>query len=110
MAKKIAIKRITEAFRNQRDAKVASYMRRIACSSNSFKYQRTTREMFCLKILDKHKNITKLLNIFRCGIDSDIYMVFEHMEADLHAGWTFKVTNGNLFYITRKLKCVGQTS
>ena len=102
-------------------------MRRIACSSNSFKYQRTTREMFCLKILDKHKNITKydihstvlsltcnkfsrLLNIFRCGIDSDIYMVFEHMEADLHAGWTFKVTNGNLFYITRKLKCVGQTS
>ncbi|CAL6302389.1 unnamed protein product [Bathycoccus prasinos] len=40
--KKIAIKRITEAFRNQRDAK------------------RTTREMFCLKILDKHKNITKL--------------------------------------------------
>lgn len=91
MAKKIAITRITEAFRNQRDAK------------------RTTREMFCLKILDKHKNITKLLNIFRCGIDSDIYMVFEHMEADLHAGWTFKVTNGNLFYITRKLKCVGQT-
>ncbi|CAL6306357.1 unnamed protein product [Bathycoccus prasinos] len=80
--KKIAIKRITEALCNQRDAK------------------RTTREMFCLKILDKHKNIIK------CGIDSDIYMVFEHMEADLHAGWTFKVTNGNLFYITRKLKCI----
>lgn len=63
----VAIKRIIDAFRNQKDA------------------QRTCREIVCLRILNEHKNVVKLLNIFRCEIDSDIYLVFDRMEADLHS-------------------------
>ena len=38
-----------------------------------------------LKELNKHENIIKLLNIYKADNDKDLYMVFEFMEADLHA-------------------------
>lgn len=62
----IALKKIFDAFHNATDA------------------QRTFREIMFLQKLD-HENIIRLLNVHRAENDRDIYLVFEHMETDLHA-------------------------
>jgi mitogen-activated protein kinase 15 len=62
----VALKKIFDAFQNATDA------------------QRTFREIMFLYELD-HINIIKLLNVHRAENDKDIYLVFEHMETDLHA-------------------------
>lgn len=61
----VAIKKIFDAFQNAADA------------------QRTYREIMFLMDL-KHPNIINLLNVHRAMNDRDIYLVFEHMSADLH--------------------------
>lgn len=62
----VAVKKIFDAFQNSTDA------------------QRTFREVMFLQSL-KHDNIIKLLSVHRADNDKDIYLVFEHMETDLHA-------------------------
>ena len=62
----IALKKIYDAFRNGTDS------------------QRTYREvMFLLQL--KHKNIVKLLKVIKAENKKDIYLVFNHMQTDLHA-------------------------
>ncbi|CAD8162026.1 unnamed protein product [Paramecium pentaurelia] len=62
----VALKKIFDAFQNATDA------------------QRTFREIMFLYELD-HQNIIKLYNVHRAENNKDIYLVFEHMETDLHA-------------------------
>ena len=62
----VALKKIFDAFHNATDA------------------QRTYREIMFLESL-QHENIIKLLTVHRAENDRDIYLVFEHMETDLHA-------------------------
>ena len=62
----VALKKIFDAFHNATDA------------------QRTFREIMFLDSL-QHENIIKLLTVHRAENDRDIYLVFEHMETDLHA-------------------------
>lgn len=38
-----------------------------------------------LSQLGDHENIVKLQNVLKADNDKDIYLVFEHMETDLHA-------------------------
>ncbi|CAK73063.1 unnamed protein product (macronuclear) [Paramecium tetraurelia] len=61
----VALKKIFDAFQNATDA------------------QRTFREIMFLYELD-HQNIVKLYNVHRAENHKDIYLVFEHMETDLH--------------------------
>ncbi|KAK5581277.1 hypothetical protein RB653_001308 [Dictyostelium firmibasis] len=63
----VALKKIFDAFQNATDA------------------QRTFREIMFLQELHGHENIIKLLNVIKADNDRDIYLVFEHMETDLHA-------------------------
>ncbi|NP_001120461.1 mitogen-activated protein kinase 15 [Xenopus tropicalis] len=70
----VAVKKIFDAFRNRTDA------------------QRTFREIMFLQEFGEHPNIIKLLNVIRAQNDKDIYLVFEHMETDLHA----VIKKGNL--------------
>jgi len=63
----VALKKIFDAFQNATDA------------------QRTFREIMFLQELHGHENIIKLLNVLKADNDRDIYLVFEHMETDLHA-------------------------
>eukprot|EP00212_Chloropicon_laureae_P006727 CAMPEP_0197500706 /NCGR_PEP_ID=MMETSP1311-20131121/61662_1 /TAXON_ID=464262 /ORGANISM="Genus nov. species nov., Strain RCC856" /LENGTH=259 /DNA_ID=CAMNT_0043046461 /DNA_START=42 /DNA_END=818 /DNA_ORIENTATION=- len=63
----VALKKIFDAFQNATDA------------------QRTFREIMFLQELSGHGNIVRLLNVLRADNDRDIYLVFEHMESDLHA-------------------------
>eukprot|EP01025_Chloroclados_australasicus_P044937 TRINITY_DN4896_c0_g1_i3.p1 TRINITY_DN4896_c0_g1~~TRINITY_DN4896_c0_g1_i3.p1 ORF type:complete len:426 (-),score=45.41 TRINITY_DN4896_c0_g1_i3:5138-6415(-) len=63
----VALKKIYDAFQNQTDA------------------QRTFREIMFLQELNGHENIISLLNVLKAENDSDIYLVFEYMETDLHA-------------------------
>ena len=63
----VALKKIFDAFRNATDA------------------QRTFREIMFLQEFGKHENIIKLNNVIRASNDKDIYLVFEHMDTDLHA-------------------------
>ena len=63
----VALKKIFDAFRNATDA------------------QRTFREIMFLQEFGKHDNIIKLNNVIRASNDKDIYLVFEHMDTDLHA-------------------------
>ncbi|XP_053571968.1 LOW QUALITY PROTEIN: mitogen-activated protein kinase 15 [Bombina bombina] len=70
----VAVKKIFDAFRNRTDA------------------QRTFREIMFLQEFGEHPNIIKLLNVIRAENDKDIYLVFEHMETDLHA----VIKKGNL--------------
>lgn len=65
-SKTVALKKIFDAFHNATDA------------------QRTYREIMFLESL-KHENIIKLLTVHRADNNRDIYLVFEHMETDLHA-------------------------
>lgn len=64
--KVVALKKIFDAFHNATDA------------------QRTFREIMLLHQLN-HDNIVQLLNVHRAENDRDIYLIFEHMETDLHA-------------------------
>ena len=64
--KVVAVKKVFDAFHNATDA------------------QRTFREIIFLSQLN-HENIIKQLNYIRADNDKDIYIIFEHMEADLHA-------------------------
>ncbi|XP_067112128.1 mitogen-activated protein kinase 15 [Osmerus mordax] len=70
----VAVKKIFDAFRNRTDA------------------QRTFREIMFLQEFGDHPNIVKLLNVIRAHNDKDIYLVFEHMDTDLHA----VIKKGNL--------------
>jgi len=63
----VALKKIFDAFQNATDA------------------QRTFREIMFLQEISSHGNIIRLLNVLRADNDRDIYLVFEHMETDLHA-------------------------
>ncbi|RTG86433.1 uncharacterized protein DC041_0006238 [Schistosoma bovis] len=59
--KKLALKKIFDAFRNQTDA------------------QRTFREISFLQQFSNHPNIIRLLNVIKAENDKDIYLVFEYM-------------------------------
>ncbi|CAL8296932.1 unnamed protein product [Lota lota] len=63
----VAVKKIFDAFRNRTDA------------------QRTFREIMFLQEFGNHTNIIKLINVIRAQNDKDIYLIFEHMDTDLHA-------------------------
>ena len=63
----VALKKIFDAFQNATDA------------------QRTFREVMFLKEMAGHEHIVSLLNVLKADNDRDIYLVFEHMETDLHA-------------------------
>lgn len=63
----VALKKIFGAFQNATDA------------------QRTFREIVFLKEFGNHDNIVLLKEVIRADNDKDIYLVFEHMEIDLHA-------------------------
>jgi len=63
----VALKKIFGAFQNATDA------------------QRTFREIVFLKEFGNHENIVLLKEVIRADNDKDIYLVFEHMEIDLHA-------------------------
>ncbi|XP_034660716.1 mitogen-activated protein kinase 15 [Drosophila subobscura] len=62
----VALKKIFDAFRDTTDA------------------QRTYREVVFLRAFRHHPNIIRLLGIYRATNDMDFYLVFEHMESDLH--------------------------
>eukprot|EP01135_Chromosphaera_perkinsii_P011098 Nk52_evm7s2340 gene=Nk52_evmTU7s2340 len=62
----VALKKIFDAFQNATDA------------------QRTFREIMFLQEFNNHDNIIKLLNVLKANNDSDIYLVFEYMDTDLH--------------------------
>ena len=63
----VALKKIFDAFQNSTDA------------------QRTFREVMFLQEMKGHEHIISLLNVLKADNDRDIYLVFEHMETDLHA-------------------------
>jgi mitogen-activated protein kinase 15 len=63
----VALKKIFDAFQNSTDA------------------QRTYREVAFLQEMKGHEHIISLLNVMKADNDRDIYLVFEHMETDLHA-------------------------
>nr|CCA21948.1 mitogenactivated protein kinase putative [Albugo laibachii Nc14] len=63
----VAVKKCFDAFRNPTDA------------------QRTFREVMYLQELRGHENIIRLLNVIKADNDRDIYLIFDHMETDLHA-------------------------
>jgi mitogen-activated protein kinase 15 len=64
---KCALKKIFDAFQNATDA------------------QRTFREVVFLQQMDDHENIVQLQSVIKADNDRDLYLVFEHMETDLHA-------------------------
>jgi mitogen-activated protein kinase 15 len=63
----VALKKIFDAFQNDTDA------------------QRTFREIMFLQELSDHENIIQLLNVVKAENDRDVYLIFEHMDTDLHA-------------------------
>ena len=63
----VALKKIFDAFQNATDA------------------QRTFREVVFLQQMDQHENIVQLQSVIKADNDRDLYLVFEHMETDLHA-------------------------
>ena len=62
----VAIKKIYDAFTNNTDA------------------QRTFREIFLLMEMGNHPNIIKISNLRKAKNLTDLYVIFELMEADLH--------------------------
>lgn len=62
----VALKKVFDAFHNATDA------------------QRTYREVMFLQELNGHENIIRLRNIIKANNNKDLYLVFDHMEADLH--------------------------
>eukprot|EP00448_Togula_jolla_P014322 CAMPEP_0170586704 /NCGR_PEP_ID=MMETSP0224-20130122/9886_1 /TAXON_ID=285029 /ORGANISM="Togula jolla, Strain CCCM 725" /LENGTH=369 /DNA_ID=CAMNT_0010910267 /DNA_START=17 /DNA_END=1123 /DNA_ORIENTATION=- len=63
----VAVKKIFDAFQNSTDA------------------QRTYREIVLLRQLVGSDNIVQLRDVMGASNDRDIYLIFDHMEADLHA-------------------------
>ena len=63
----VAVKKIFDAFQNSTDA------------------QRTYREVMFLQEMKGYEHIVSLLNVMKADNDRDLYLVFEHMETDLHA-------------------------
>ena len=63
----VALKKIFDAFQNSTDA------------------QRTYREVMFLQEMKGYEHIVSLLNVLKADNDRDLYLVFEHMETDLHA-------------------------
>jgi len=63
----VALKKIFDAFQNSTDA------------------QRTFREIMYLQAMNGHENIIRLQNVLKAENDRDIYLVFDHMDTDLHA-------------------------
>jgi len=63
----VALKKIFDAFQNATDA------------------QRTFREVMFLQEMRGHEHVITLLNVLKADNDRDIYLIFEHMETDLHA-------------------------
>jgi len=63
----VALKKIFDAFQNATDA------------------QRTYREIVILQQLVGQENIVQLQHVMGAANDRDIYLVFDYMEADLHA-------------------------
>ena len=53
--------------------------------------QRTFREVMLLQELNGHDNIIRLLNVIKAQNDTDLYLVFDYMEADL-----FNVIRANI--------------
>ena len=64
----VAVKKVFDAFQNSTDA------------------QRTFREVMFLQELNGHENIIRLLNLIRAENNKDLYLIFDFMETDLHAG------------------------
>merc|ERR1712100_873787 len=64
----VAMKKIFDAFQNATDA------------------QRTFREIMYLQEIAGQENIIRLQNVLKAENDKDIYLVFDYMETDLHAG------------------------
>lgn len=62
----VAIKKIFDAFENDTDA------------------QRTLREVFIVKEMGSHPNIIQIENLRRASNNTDLYIVFELMDTDLH--------------------------
>jgi mitogen-activated protein kinase 15 len=62
----VALKKVFDAFHNATDA------------------QRTYREVIFLQELNGHENIIRLRNIIKAENNKDLYLVFDHMETDLH--------------------------
>lgn len=62
----VAVKKIFDAFRNITDA------------------QRTFREIMYLQAFSDHPNVVTLLNVLKADSDKDFYLVFGHMDTDLH--------------------------
>jgi mitogen-activated protein kinase 15 len=71
--------------------KVKALKKNFDAFSNSTDAQRTYREIMFLKQLH-HANIIKLETMMKAKNDRDIYLVFEHMDIDLH---TLIRENGN---------------
>jgi serine/threonine protein kinase len=53
-------------------------------STNLMLLQRTFREIIYLQEFGGHENIITLIDVIKADNDKDIYLVFEHMDADLH--------------------------
>lgn len=64
--KKVAIKKIFDAFANATDA------------------QRTYREIFLNTEMGSHPNIVKIENLKNAQNENDLYIIFELMDTDLH--------------------------
>jgi len=78
----VALKKIFDAFQNATDA------------------QRTFREIMFLQEVNNHENIIRLLNVLKAENDRDIYLIFEYMETDLHAGMRSHIYH---FFIHKRL-------
>lgn len=63
----VALKKCFDAFRNATDA------------------QRTFREVMYLQALAGHDNIIRLQFVMKSEKDQDLYLIFDHMQTDLHA-------------------------
>ena len=87
--KVVALKKIFDAFHNATDA------------------QRTFREIMFLQELN-HDNIIKLLDVHRAENDRDIYLVFEHMETDLHSVIRANILQNihKKYIVYQTLKCI----
>lgn len=94
----VALKKIFDAFQNATDAQVTENSNLVTlilsreespltCFFSPYysALQRTFREIMFLQEISSHPNVIRLLNVLRADNDRDIYLVFEHMDADLHS-------------------------
>jgi len=85
----VAVKKIFDAFQNRTDS------------------QRTFREVSFLQSLH-HPNVIRLMNVHRACNDRDLYLVFEHMETDLHSAIRAKILEPihHKYIIYQLVKCL----